>query len=171
MPSMDQGLDTDYYSIIPRSLIFITWGRHVLLIKGAKNKKRWANLYNGIGGHFKMGEDIYAGAQRELFEETGLDIPELWLCGIVTIDTGKKPGICIFIFRGVINNNDAPEIIVESEEGILDWILVEDISALPVVEDIPLLLPRVFESHRDLSPFIAHYSYDQGGQLKIRFID
>jgi 8-oxo-dGTP diphosphatase len=170
MPFQDQGLDKQYYSFIPRTLIFITWERHVLLIKGAPNKKRWANLYNGIGGHFELGEDIYQCARREVFEEAGVDVPELWLCGIVTIDTGTNPGICLFVFRGEFGEKEKFEVITGSEEGVLEWIEFDNISTLPVVEDIPELLTRVFASTRDAPPFVAHYSYDQAANLDIRFL-
>jgi predicted NUDIX family phosphoesterase len=57
MPKSDQGVHTKRYQIIPRVLIFIFDGDRVLLIKGAPNKRLWANQYNGIGGHIERGED------------------------------------------------------------------------------------------------------------------
>jgi len=72
MPVTDQGLNQDRYMLIPRTLIFLTRGDKILLIKGAANKRLWANLYNGIGGHIEPGEDILSAARRELKEETNL---------------------------------------------------------------------------------------------------
>jgi 8-oxo-dGTP diphosphatase len=43
MPKSDQGVQTKRYQIIPRVLIFIFDGDRVLLIKGAPNKRLWAN--------------------------------------------------------------------------------------------------------------------------------
>jgi 8-oxo-dGTP diphosphatase len=88
-------------------LIFITRGEQVLLIRGAPTKRLWANLYNGIGGHVERGESLLQAACRELHEETGLTpaglaLPGLWLCGILSVDTGTSPGIGVFIFRGVL---------------------------------------------------------------------
>ena len=51
MPKSDQGVRNDRYKIIPRTLIFVTRGEQVLLLKGAEHKRLWANQYNGIGGH------------------------------------------------------------------------------------------------------------------------
>ena len=45
------------YHVIPRTLIFVTsrnpltGAGEVLLLKGAPDKRLWANRYNGLGGH------------------------------------------------------------------------------------------------------------------------
>ena len=51
MPSSDQGLTNDRYTLIPRVLVFLTRGDTVLLLKGAPTKRLWAGKYNGVGGH------------------------------------------------------------------------------------------------------------------------
>ena len=100
MPASDQGVNFDRYMFVARTLIFLTRGEKVLLLKGAQNKRLWAGLYNGIGGHIEKGEDVISAARRELFEETGLASSNLMLHGIVTVDTQGIPGVCIFIFKG-----------------------------------------------------------------------
>ena len=66
MPSSDQGVTHDRYTLIPRTLIFLTRGERVLLLKGAPHKRLWANRYNGVGGHIERGEDVLTSARREL---------------------------------------------------------------------------------------------------------
>ena len=100
MPASEQGVTRDRYTLIPRTLIFLTRGDHVLLLKGGPEKRLWANRYNGIGGHIERGEDILTAARRELVEEAGLSVPGLRLCGVVTIDAGQEVGIGIFVLRG-----------------------------------------------------------------------
>jgi len=165
MPVSDQGLTDDRYTLIPRTLIFLTRGDQILLIKGAPHKRLWANQYNGIGGHVERGEDLLSGAQRELLEETGLTPTDLWLCGTISIDTGEKPGIGIFVYRGECPDGEPRE----SQEGTLAWISFNQIFALPLVEDLHTLLPKVLEMDKYTAPFSAIYTYDGSGQLHITF--
>ena len=80
----EQGISQDRFKLIPRCLIFIRKSDSFLLLKGASNKRIWANKYNGVGGHIEIDEDIKTAALRELHEETGLSA-DLNLRGIVTV--------------------------------------------------------------------------------------
>jgi len=164
MPVADQGVDPNRYTLIPRVLVFLTRGEEVLLLKGAPTKRIWANLYNGIGGHIERGEDVLSAGLRELQEETSLSISDLWLCGVVTVDTGKSPGIGIFILRGLYPGGE----LIASHEGIPEWVPISRINELPLVEDLYTLLPKVLASKAGEPPFFANFYYDQDGRLVIR---
>jgi len=165
MPKSDQGITLDRYLIIPRTLIFITRGDHLLLIKGAPTKRLWANQYNGIGGHIDQGEETLTAARRELEEETGIIPDDLWLCGTITVDTGQSPGIGIFVFRG----ESATGTVRESDEGSIEWLPIDEIERYPLVEDLFTIIPKVLSLIKTDPPFSALYAYDTEDRLNIIF--
>jgi 8-oxo-dGTP diphosphatase len=169
MPASDQGVSNDRYTIIPRVLVFITRGREVLMIKGAPNKRIWANRYNGIGGHVEQGEDFLTAAYRELHEEAGISNIRLELCAMITIDPGERTGIGMAVFRGTIVEGTEVEL-RPSGEGALEWVHQFDMVSVPLVEDLPVLIPRVL-AHKSGAPVIfGQYSYATDCKLKIRFV-
>ena len=167
MPVTDQGVDPDRYQLIPRTLIFITRGESVLLLKGASHKRIWSGRYNGVGGHVEQGEDALSAARRELVEETGLVPDDLWLAGIVTVDTGGQIGIGLYVMKGVCNTGEPRP----SQEGALEWVPFEEIQGKDLVDDLPVLLPRVLKAEVSDPPFSARYYYDGDDRLVVEFGD
>jgi 8-oxo-dGTP diphosphatase len=167
MPLSDQGVSTQRYKLIPRTLIFLKRDDRVLLLKGAPHKHIWANLYNGVGGHIERGEDVLNAARRELKEETGLDAESLRLCGTITVDTGEDTGIGIFVLTGECRTGE----LIFTKEGIAEWVPITEIDRLPLVEDLTILLPHVLKMRSDDPPFAAHYIYDSNDRLLIKFAE
>jgi len=165
MSVTEQGVNLDRYLFVPRTLIFLTCEDRVLLLKGAENKRLWAGLYNGVGGHIEQGEDILSAAKRELFEETGLITTDLWLCGVVTVDTQTNPGVGIFIFRGECAEGEP----VLSIEGTLEWVDRSKIKSIPLVADLPVLIPKILDMKPGAPLLFAHSHYNHLGDIVITF--
>jgi 8-oxo-dGTP diphosphatase len=151
------------YQFVGRTICFLFNKHQVLLIKGSENRKRWAGLYNGIGGHVEKGESIMECARRELSEEAGVDGAELDLVSIITIDNGNNPGICLFVYRGEYDG-DVSE---GSDEGSIEWVDMANIENLQVVQDLPGLLGMVFRYQKGDDPTYFKYSFDSEGKLGI----
>lgn len=131
--------DATRYVVVPRTLIFLTRGDRVLLLRGAPDKKLWANRYNGLGGHIEPGEDPLHAALRELEEEAGVIPTHLQLRGVIHVTRPEPPGIMLFVFMGT-----APEVtLIASAEGKVEWVELTALETLPVVEDLPALLTRL----------------------------
>ncbi len=166
MPKSDQGMDHKHYRVVPRTLIFL-FNQHnqVLLLKGSPDKRLWAGRLNGIGGHIEPGEDIYQGAYRELREETGIVDAKIDLCGQIMIDVTPADGVAIFVFKGQY----AASLALSSPEGELAWVDLDRLGAIPLVEDLPVLIPMVAAQQPASPLIIGKYSYGPGGEMLMSF--
>ncbi|MGC8872910.1 MAG: NUDIX domain-containing protein [Chloroflexia bacterium] len=160
-----QGARIGRYTVVPRVLCFLRDGDDLLLLRGAPGKPLWAGLYNGVGGHMEPHEDPYQAALREIREETGLEVSELHLGGILHVSLSQAPGVLVFCFVGRAPCRD----VRPSREGTLEWIPVARLPELPLVEDLPQLLPRLLQPRPGHTPFFARSFYLPNGCLRIEF--
>ncbi|NLF02302.1 MAG: NUDIX domain-containing protein [Anaerolineales bacterium] len=168
MGKADQKIILERYQVYPRTLCFVTHGNDVLLLHGAPDKRIWPNRCNGVGGHIEPGEDVYNAAMREIVEETGLPTRCLQLRGIVHVTLPERqPGIMLFVFTAEALHRS----FVPSPEGSLEWVPRDHLLEYDLVEDLPVLLPRILTSAQDAPPFFAHYTYDNTDRLQITFAD
>lgn len=152
---------------VNRTLILITNGDHVLLMKRALTKRIFPGYYNGVGGHIERDEDPLSCAVREIREETGLTVHRVRFRGVYNIDAGDANGIVLFIFTAESNTRD----VIFCDEGTLEWIPLDAVQRLNLVEDLPLIWPRLFGEQVSESPFFAHVSYDRNDQIVMRFAE
>lgn len=168
MGKADQGVaqSRNRYQVVPRTLCFVTNGNDVLLLLGGPHKRIWAGRYNGVGGHVEAGEDLYTAAAREIEEETGLQVRDLRLRGIVHADAGDpQVGILFFVFTAVSDQRETAPCL----DGTLEWWPTDALPAEKMAEDLPVLLPKVLAMGPTDPPFFAAYSYNTADQLVIRF--
>ena len=165
MGKEEQGIDQQRYTVIPRTLILLFDGEDVLLLKGAKNKKRWAGKYNGLGGHIERGEDVLTSAKRELQEESGLTDIQLYLCGTIICDVEAFLGVSIFVYKGSIQK----VALQPSEEGQLEWINTANLETLNIVEDMQAIIPHVHHWKVGDTLFSATNAYDEEERLVTTF--
>lgn len=136
----DQKKAGESYTIIPRVLVFLTHRNEVLLLRGAPDKKLFANQYNGLGGHIEPGETPYRAAVRELQEEAGITPAQLDLRAVIHITMPEPPGVMLFVFVGETSQMAGRP----SAEGAPEWVSRHKLASLPLVEDLPHLLKHIF---------------------------
>lgn len=154
------------YAVVARTLTFLFRDGDVLLLRAAATSP-WAGRLNGIGGHLEPGEGVLAGALREVREETGLEPRDLTLRGVVHITPPdpEEPGVLLFVFLGI-----APEgTSTPSAEGATAWYPADALPATEMVEDVPLLLPRLLAAHERGAIVYSHYAVGADGALQYIF--
>ena len=168
MGAKEQGADAtkDRWLTMPRTLSFVTNGNDVLLMKRAAHKRVFPNQYNGLGGHVERDEDTYSSALREIEEESGLQVHTLQLCSIHNVDAGADTGILLFVFTAESTSRD---ITISTPEGILEWIPQDKVLDRDLVEDLPMLLPRILNRSHNETPLYAHVSYTTEDVINLRF--
>ena len=164
----EQGtVDNDHYTVIPRSLSFVLCDNALLLLRGAPDKRIWANRLNGLGGHIEPDENPRQSALREIREEAGLVPNELDLRAIVHIPGhAGHPGVMLFVFMGHAEKRSTRP----SAEGTLEWHAMDALPWDEMVADLPYLLPRLLADHGP-TPFFGHYTIDASGEMRYEFTD
>ena len=72
----------------------------------------------------------------------------------------------LFVFTATSQGRALPP---TTSEGALRWVPRGDLLALPLVEDLPRMLPLYLDMGDDDAPLHVHVSYDEdgGGRLRI----
>ena len=134
-------------------------GDEVLLLRHPSTHDRFPEQWNGIGGHVEEGECIRAAARREVREETGLELDSLALRGIVHESGLLGHAHVLFIFIAEQSDADLLEELDSPEGLLLAWQPLGDLTALPLVHDVDVLLERALSARE---PFFALETYAEG---------
>jgi len=169
MGAQEQGADATQgrWLVIPRTLCFVVNGGDVLLMKRAPHKRVFPNQYNGVGGHIEADEDPLTSARREILEETGLTVHGVRLRAVYNIYAGAPTGIVLFVFTARSDSRA----VADCAEGTLHWIPADHISDYDLVEDLPIILPRVLAMEDAAPPLFVHVSYDASDQIVFRIAE
>lgn len=90
------------------------------------NKDKWI----GIGGHLEEGESPEECLVRETREETGLELTDYSLRGVITFVTDSYPTEYMFLYTAAGFSGT----LLSCNEGDLEWVPIKDVEKLPIWE-------------------------------------
>lgn len=88
------------------------------------------------GGHIEKGESIIQGTKREMWEETGLMVDKLQLCGVKQFQMEGEIRYIVFLFK----TKHFEGTLVSSDEGEMSWVKREELPHLNLVPDFMSML-------------------------------
>jgi 8-oxo-dGTP diphosphatase len=109
-------------------------GRTLMVHRNRKPGDIHSGKWNGLGGKFEAGESPEECVRREVLEESGLEIENPRLRGLLTFPGFKGNDWTVFVytageFRGEL---------IDSPEGDLRWVPDDELEALPLWPSDPI---------------------------------
>lgn len=151
---------SERHQVIPRTLCIILNEGKILLIEFSEKKGAMQGFYNCPGGHIEYGEGIIENAEREIFEETGIEVKNTKLKGVVHITNFFGKNVMLFVTLSKTNISE----VIESEEGKLHWVDTSKLNEVNLIKDVKLILDKI-NSMEDGGAFVAKSEFDGGGKL------
>jgi 8-oxo-dGTP diphosphatase len=108
--------------------------------------------WNGLGGKFEPGETPEECVIREVYEESGLNIRNPKLYGLLMFPRFKGNDWYVFVFTA----NDFTGELIDSPEGKLEWISDEHVLGLNLWESDHIFMPWIQENKF----FSAKFEYE-----------
>lgn len=121
-----------------------------------RNKEPNLGLWVGPGGKLEPGESPYDCAKRELYEETGLEVNNLYFRGLIT-EISPRPDWQWLMFLYVATEFSGT-IVEDKREGRLSWCSLSEVMQLPIPEADSVFFQKVININM---PFYqAKFVYD-----------
>ena len=154
--------------MIDFTVCFIKQGSKVLLLN--REFPAWMGHWNGVGGKIEPGESPRESMVREIYEETGLTIPDVQFKGIETWFVDQQFVGGMYLYSADLPDEHIYETPVKISEGILDW---KELSWITnpqntgVASDIPMTLKHILF---DEEIYEHRCSYSEGKLVKHQLI-
>lgn len=130
-------------------------GRYLMLHRIKKEKDINRDKWIGVGGHFEAGESPEECILRETQEETGYTLTKYQFRGIITFCYGDSVTEYMHLFTAT-QFTGTP---IPCDEGVLEWVPLEDIPKLELWEGDRIFL-RLLQSSGTFFSLKLEYEID-----------
>lgn len=140
------------------NMCMVTDGSRVLVQQ--RSDPKWPGIVFP-GGHVEPGESFVDSTVREVYEETGLTVSNLRLCGVRqwSLENADYDRYIVFFFK----TSSFTGTLRSSSEGEVFWLERADLPSYPLVEGFDAML-SVFES----DSLSENYQWFEDGEWKER---
>ena len=147
--------------VIEATICHVIRGQRLLLKKA--NRGLSVGKWNAPGGKFESGEGPEECARREVFEETGLRVSQLFRHGALTfvMDGGKTLHTRAHLF----STSNAKGRVRSSDEGPVKWFPLDGLPFNEMWEDDRLWIPLMLRNIQ----FNATFAYDVANRHIVGF--
>ena len=137
-------------------------GQYLMLHRVKKENDENHDKWIGVGGKFEPGESPEDCVCREVREETGLRLTDYRYCGIVTFVNGDWTE-----YMHLFHATGFTGALRECDEGVLEWVPIEQINALPAWEGDKIFLALMQQNR----PFFSLKLVYEGEHLAEAVLD
>jgi 8-oxo-dGTP diphosphatase len=164
--------ESGHRKVIPAVLVYVQHRDQILMIhRNSKNPGRidyHEGKWNGLGGKLELDESPLEAAQREVLEESGIELTAGQLSSLGSIlfpnfKAHKNEDWMVFLFHAHLNSETGlPEWKRTVEEGDLHWVPARDLATLNLWPG-----DRYFISHMiDQQPITGTIWYQNGDVVR-----
>lgn len=133
-------------------------GRYLMMHRVTKKNDANLGKWIGIGGKVNEGESEDECVVREVFEETGIVLESFIKRGVIDFVSDIYPEEIMHLYTASV---DSDYFVSKTNEGLLEWVPIEQIPSLPVWEGDRIFLDLIL---KDSPPFYLRLIY-QGDKL------
>jgi 8-oxo-dGTP diphosphatase len=148
--------------MILATLCYIKQDGHTLMLyRNKKPNDMHQGKWNGLGGKFEPGESPEECIAREVREESGLEIREPNLHGLLMFPNFKGGDWYVFVFTAREFEGE----LIDSPEGELEWIPDERLTSLNLWESDQIFFPWLEKDKFFSAKFIYQGDEMQGYEV------
>jgi len=123
----------------------------ILLLKRSREPMQF--MYTGVGGKTLLEESPFESCVREAKEETGLDVLEVNLRGVIkTILDGRDSSWILSIYTATGFSGE----MTKCREGELEWVNISSISSYGLIGFIKKIMPYILDESIVFDGLIIH---------------
>ncbi len=136
--------------MIPAVLVYVEVGNKVLMIhRRDRDGDIHSGKWNGLGGKMELGESALQAARRELFEESGIDLPDDRFVArgclhFPNFKAAKCEDWMVFLFTVKGDESLLLRKFSEIDEGVASWVDKTQINELNLWPGDRMFLPQIF---------------------------